>query len=166
MTTYRDGSGRTIGTGTTYSGTTMPRDGSGRTTGTAGPSSTGLSAWYGACTDNVERPDMNPNPPKARQSLRIREINEALEACRIYSLDHKAAVLALPRSTTHTIVCAQHKSTGISAKILAQMLNSPKLPLPVRAKIEEYAGEEASGGYGNTTGQQRKFCAALQQRAA
>ena len=104
---------------------------------------------------------MNLVTLKEGQSLRIREINEALEACRIYSLNHKAAVLGLPRSTTYTIIRAQHKSTGISAKILAQMLNSPQLPLPVRVKIEQYAREKASGFYGSTKRQQRQFLSRL-----
>jgi hypothetical protein len=106
--------------------------------------------------------DMSPIMSlKMRQTCKIAEINEALEACRIYSLNHKAAVLGLPRSTTYTIIRAQHKSTGISAKILAQMLNSPQLPLPVRAKLEEYAREKASGFYGSTNRQQRQFLSRL-----
>jgi hypothetical protein len=94
---------------------------------------------------------------KARQLLKILEINKTLEACHVYSLDHKAAVLGLSRSTAYTLVCAQHKSTGISAKILAQMLKSSELPLPVRAAIEDYAREKASGVYGNSKRQQRQF---------
>jgi hypothetical protein len=50
---------------------------------------------------------------KASQSDKIREINAALEACQITSLDNKAHMLGLPRSTTFTIVRAQHKSSGI-----------------------------------------------------
>ena len=98
---------------------------------------------------------------KARQSRKILEIGEALVATGLPSLDAQAAALGLPRSTTYTIICAQHKSTGISAKILAQMLNSPQLPLPVRAKLEEYAREKASGFYGSTNRQQRQFLSRL-----
>src|ERR1700732_147050 len=52
---------------------------------------------------------------KARQSRKILEIGEALVATGLPSLDAQAAALGLPRSTTYTIVSAEHKSTGISA---------------------------------------------------
>jgi hypothetical protein len=99
---------------------------------------------------------------KASQSDKIREINPALEACQIRSLGDKAYVLGLPRSTTFTIVRGQHKSSGISARILAQMLASPRLPPLVRAVIEEYARAKAAGDYGTNMRQQRNFSALMQ----
>ena len=95
---------------------------------------------------------------KMRQTRKIAEIGEALRAAGILSLNAQAAVLGLPRSTTYTVVCAEHKSTGLSAKIISQTLRSPRLPLPVRTKIEEYAKEKASGLYGSTNRQQRHSC--------
>ena len=100
---------------------------------------------------------MSPTLLKARQARKIAEIGEALRAAGARSLPAQTEVLGLSRSTTYTIVCAEHKSTGISGKIIAQMLRSPRLPSPVRAAIEEYAGEKASGVYGNNKRQQRRF---------
>ena len=100
---------------------------------------------------------MSPILLKARQARKIAEIGEALRAAGARSLPAQTEVLGLSRSTTYTIVCAEHKSTGISGKIIAQMLCSPRLPSPVRAEIEEYAEEKASGVYGNNKRQQRRF---------
>ena len=71
---------------------------------------------------------MSPTLLKARQARKIAEIGEALRA---------AGARSLPAQT--------------------QMLRSPRLPSPVRAAIEEYAGEKASGVYGNNKRQQRRF---------
>src|ERR1700720_413936 len=87
---------------------------------------------------------------KARQSAKIREIGEALVATGFVSLDAQTAALELPRSTTYTILSAEHKSTGISAKIVCRMLSSQRLPSLVRAKVIEYAAEKAAGLYGGT----------------
>jgi hypothetical protein len=96
---------------------------------------------------------------KARQSSKIREIGEALLTVGYATLDAQAEVLGLPRSTAWTILLAEHKSTGISAKIISRMLNS--LPPLVRAKIIEYAQEKAAGLYGGTREQTRRFISAL-----
>lgn len=100
---------------------------------------------------------MSPTALKARQASKIAEIGAALHTAGICSLPEQVMALGLPRSTTYTIMRAEHKSTGISGKIIAQMLCSPRLPSPVRAAIEEYAGEKASGVYGNNKRQQRRF---------
>ena len=94
---------------------------------------------------------------KAHQSRKIAEIGAALRAAGLLTLPAQTEVLGLLRSTTYTIVRAEHKNTGITGKIIAQMLRSPRLPLTVRAAIEEYAGEKASGVYGNNKRQQRRF---------
>jgi hypothetical protein len=94
---------------------------------------------------------------KARQTQKIAEIGEALRAAGMFTLAAQAKVLGLRRSTVHTIVRAQHKSTGISGRIIARMLRSPQLPTPARAVIEEYAREKMSGVYGNNKKQQRHF---------
>jgi hypothetical protein len=94
---------------------------------------------------------------KARQSSKIREIGNALITAGIVSLDAQANALGLPRSTTWTILSAEHKGTGISARIICRMLNSEPLPPLVRAKIVEYAKEKAAGIYGGTEMQHRRF---------
>jgi hypothetical protein len=98
---------------------------------------------------------------KVRQSAKIRDIGEALVATGFVSLDAQTAALELPRSTTYTILSAEHKSTGISAKIVCRMLSSQRLPSLVRAKVIEYAAEKAAGLYGGTKAQRRKFVHAL-----
>lgn len=87
---------------------------------------------------------------KARQAAKIREIGEALMSVGLVTLDAQANALGLPRSTTWTILTAEHKGYGISAKIISRMLNSEQLPRLVRAKIMEYAQEKAAGLYGGT----------------
>jgi hypothetical protein len=98
---------------------------------------------------------------KARQSSNIREIGEALITAGFISLDAQAKALGLPRSTAWTILSAEHKATGLSARIICRMLSSNRLPLLVRAKIIEYAEERAAGIYGGTKTQNRRFCAKL-----
>jgi hypothetical protein len=98
---------------------------------------------------------------KARQSSKIREIGNALITAGIISLDAQAKALGLPRSTAWTILSAEHKGTGISARIICRMLNSEPLPPLVRAKIVEYAKEKAAGIYGGTETQSRRFTSKL-----
>lgn len=99
---------------------------------------------------------------KARQTQKIAEIGEALRGAGMFTLAAQAKVLGLRRSTVHTIVKAQHKSTGISGRILARMLRSPQLPTPARVVIEEYVREKMSGAYGNNERQRRRFMARLE----
>ena len=89
-------------------------------------------------------PDLTLTDVKARQASKIREIGNALITAGIVSLDAQAKALGLPRSTAWTILSAEHKGTGISARIICRMLNSEPLPLLVRAKIVEYAKEKAA----------------------
>src|ERR1700730_15209199 len=96
---------------------------------------------------------------KARQAAKIREIGEALMSVGLVTLDAQADALGLPRSTTWTILTAEHKGYGISEKVISLILNSEQLPRLVRAKIMEYAQEKAAGLYGGT--QTHRFVAAL-----
>jgi hypothetical protein len=87
---------------------------------------------------------------KARQTAKIGEIRGALVADGVFGLDKQAAVLGLSRSTTWTIVKSTHKSSGLSAAVLARMLASPHLSRPVRAIINEYIHEKGAGLYGHS----------------
>jgi hypothetical protein len=98
---------------------------------------------------------------KARQSSKIREIGKALISTGFVSLDAQAKVLGLPRSTAWTIRAAEHKGTGISARIICRMLSSAQLPALARVKIMEYAEEKAAGVYGGTKTQRRRFASKL-----
>src|SRR5262245_14475325 len=98
----------------------------------------------------------------ARQSSKIRELAEAVEAAGFLTLDEQAKILGLPRSTAWTIRRASHKASGLSASIINRMLSAPELPLIVRAKILEYIQEKANGLYGGTLSQLCRFIARLQ----
>jgi hypothetical protein len=92
---------------------------------------------------------------------RPREIGKALITTGFVSLDAQAKVLGLPRSTAWRILSAEHKGTGISARIICRMLSSEPLPPLVRAKIIEYANEKAAGVSGGTEIQHRRFTSKL-----
>jgi hypothetical protein len=94
---------------------------------------------------------------KARQTVKIGEIREALVADGIASLDKQAAVLGLSRSTAWTIIKTNHKSSGISAAVLARMLASPRLSPRVRTKINEYIEEKCAGYYGGDKKRLQRF---------
>ena len=98
---------------------------------------------------------------KTRQSSKIREIGEALISTGFVSLDAQAKILGLPRSTAWTILAAEHKGTGISARTMCRMLSSAQLPALARVKIMEYAEERAAGIYGGTKTQNRRFASKL-----
>jgi hypothetical protein len=98
---------------------------------------------------------------KARQSSKIRQLAEAVEAAGFLTLDEQAKVLGVPRSTAWTIRRASHKASGLSASIINRMLAAPELPLIVRAKILEYIQEKAAGSYGGSQSQRRRFTARL-----
>ena len=82
---------------------------------------------------------------KARQSAKIKEIGAALASLGYTGLDVQAKALGLTRSTTWTILHANHKSSGLSAKVINRMLAAPNLPALVRTKILEYAEEKVAG---------------------
>jgi oligoribonuclease (3'-5' exoribonuclease) len=98
---------------------------------------------------------------KARQTSKIRELGEALVASGLRTLDEQAKALGLPRSTTWTILRANHKASGLSATVINQTLSAPQLPPLVRATILEYVEEKAAGLYGHSKMQLRRFAAGL-----
>ena len=103
-------------------------------------------------------PQRHPPPSgRARQNAKIREIGKAIVAAGLGSLDDQAEALGLSRSTTWTLLNDTHKGSGLTARIIAQMLSSPHLPLPVRAKILEYLAEKTAGLYGDTERELKRF---------
>ena len=97
---------------------------------------------------------------KARQSLKIREIETALIKVGHTTLDQQARVLGLSRATTWTLLSA-HKSSGLSSTIINRMLEAPYLPSLVQAKIIEYVQEKIAGLYGHNKTQVSRFVAGL-----
>jgi len=94
---------------------------------------------------------------KAKQNSKIQELAGALADAGYRSLDERARILDLPRSTTWSVLKGQHKSSGLSASVIIRMLSAPHLPTNVRTKILEYVTEKAAGRYGNTQARLRQF---------
>jgi hypothetical protein len=102
---------------------------------------------------------------RARHASKIQQLQIALEAAGFRVLDEQANALGLSRSTTWTIVAGKHKSSGLSATIINRMLTNPSLHPLVRATVLEYAREKATGQYGHTKVQLRRFSARLRAEA-
>jgi hypothetical protein len=100
-------------------------------------------------SDHCGGPMLSVNQMKGRQSTKIKEMRHALASAGLLSLDRQADALGLPRSTTWTIVKGQHKSSGLSTKIINRMLAAPRLPTRVRETILEYVAEKTAGRYGD-----------------
>jgi hypothetical protein len=102
------------------------------------------------------------------QSTKIMELRDALVTAGYSHLTAQARALGLSRSTTWSILQANHKGTGISGSVIKRMLDQPGLPSLVRAKISEYVDEKSAGMYGHNGLRLRRFAAALtrHQRAS
>ena len=98
---------------------------------------------------------------KARQTAKIKEIGVALASLGFTGLDFQAKALGLSRSTTWTILHANHKSSGLSAKVINRMLAAPNLPALVRTKVLEYAEEKVAGRYGHSNVARHRFATVL-----
>ena len=105
------------------------------------------------------------NRLRERQTFRIKELAETLEAVGFVSLDEKANALGLSRSTTWTILKAKHKNYGLSAAVLNRVLCKPDLNSRVRAKIMEYVQEKAAGSYGHNNAQLYRFVRHLGEKS-
>jgi hypothetical protein len=91
------------------------------------------------------------------QSVKIKEVGEALVAAGYDSLDDQATMLGLSRSTTWTILHGRHKNYGLSASVIKRILAQPQLPVLVRDKIYEYVDRKTAGMYGHNALQVRRF---------
>ena len=99
---------------------------------------------------------------KSDPSFPIQRIGDALVAEGFVTLDEQAKALGLPRSTTWTILRANHKKSGLSAAIVNRILKAPQLPGSVRAKVLQYVEEKSAGLHGHNKLQQRRFAARLE----
>ena len=99
---------------------------------------------------------------KSGHSSRIQRIGDALVAEGFVTLGEQAKALALPRSTTWTILRANHKKSGLSAAIVNRILKAPQLPGSVRATVLQYVEEKSAGLHGHNKLQQRRFAARLE----
>ena len=103
---------------------------------------------------------------KMRQSVKIREITDALVSSGYYTLDEQAKALGLGRSSAWAILKNGYKNSGMSAAVIERVLSSPHLPPPVRAKINEYVAEKVHGLYGHGIKQRRLFFGHLYAKLA
>jgi hypothetical protein len=98
---------------------------------------------------------------RVRQTSKLRQLADALIAAGFRSLCEQAKVLGLSRSTTWTILNANHKGSGLSVAVANRILAAPRLPQRVRSVLVEYAEEKAAGLYGGSMAQRRRFAARL-----
>ncbi len=98
---------------------------------------------------------------KERQACKIAELAHVLVSAGFVSLDDQAVALGLSRSTTWTILKAKHKNYGLSASVIKRVLNKPDLHPRVRAKINEYVHDKATGSFGHNGTQLRRFAQLL-----
>ena len=101
---------------------------------------------------------------KARQATRIKELGAALAASGLVALDEQARALGLSRSTAWTVLKVNHKSSGLAAGTVNQMLSSPALPPRARVTILTYIEEKLAGLYGHNKMQLRRFAAGFDPR--
>jgi hypothetical protein len=98
---------------------------------------------------------------RERQSYKIRQFSDAFAAAGFVTIDARAKLLGLCRSTTWTILKGNHKGSGLSATTINRILLTPQLPSGVRAKVIEYVKEKAAGLYGHSEKQRSRFIARL-----
>ena len=96
---------------------------------------------------------------KAWQATRIGELRAALAADGLVTLDEQARALGLSRSTAWAVLKANHKTSGLAAGTINQMLSSPELPPRARGTILTYVDEKLAGLYGHNKTQLRRFAA-------
>jgi len=105
--------------------------------------------------------DLPVSEIKGAQRCKIREIGDALVRSGFTTLDEQARVLGLGRSTTWTLLRANHKNSGLSPAVINRMLSAPRLPALVRSKIIEYIEEKSEGFYGHRKLPLRRFTQGL-----
>jgi hypothetical protein len=98
---------------------------------------------------------------KSRQAAKIRELGQSLIDAGFVALDQQCEALGLSRSTTWTILRANHKGSGLSAAIIKRMLLWPQLPPLARSIIVEYTRDKLAGAYGGSRAQRHRFFARL-----
>ena len=98
---------------------------------------------------------------KLQQCAKIAELRQALLMAGCRSLDSQAFALGLGRSTAWSVLRAGHKSTGLTASTVRQILRSEQLPVTARQVIEEYVAQKLAGAFGHDQKQLGRFRAAL-----
>ena len=104
----------------------------------------------GVRSANGKRSAFSVADMKACPAAKIREIREALIAEGYTNLNDQAAALGLSRSTTWTIINGSHKTSGLSAVVIARILSVPRLRPRVRNKVFKYIVEKSAGHDGDS----------------
>ena len=94
---------------------------------------------------------------KARQWIKMREVEAALRRVGLVDLDEQAKALGISRTATWRLLRSDYNGSGPSAAIINRVLRAQRLPLPVRIKILEYIQEKVTGVYGHSKAQSRSF---------
>ena len=94
-----------------------------------------------------------------KQREKIRQIAKVLREGGKASVSELAGALGLSRSTTWALLKADHKTSGLHAKLIGRMLAHKDLPPSVRSVLREYIIEKATGHYGHSSVRRRRFAA-------
>jgi hypothetical protein len=86
---------------------------------------------------------------KTKQTEKLVTIRASLVAIGLTSLSAQAQALGLSRSTAWHILNGRHKSSGLSASIIARILSSPTLPKETRNIVQDYIQQKVAGAYGH-----------------
>jgi transcriptional regulator with XRE-family HTH domain len=98
---------------------------------------------------------------RSLQRVKLCEIREALRDSRLLTVEAQAEALGVKRSTAWYIMSGRHKTNGLSANTIRQILASTKLPLSVRIRVLEYVTERAAGYYDDSELRLRRFREAM-----
>ena len=99
----------------------------------------------------------SPANMKALQSSKIRELRQALVQAGYVTLIQQAKCLNLSRSSAWAVLQGNHKTSGLSAATVNQILTSHQLPPAAKEILVEYVAEKLAGVYGHKQAQLRKF---------
>jgi hypothetical protein len=83
----------------------------------------------------------------------------ALRRAGFVALNDQARALGLSRSTTWKLLQADHKTSGLHAGLICQMLAHEELPSAIRSVLRQYVIEKARGDYGHSLARRRRFAA-------
>ena len=98
---------------------------------------------------------------KMEQRAKIEEFRAAVIGSGSSTLYQQDYVLGLSRSTAWSVLRADHKNSGISARVITRMLASTHLPTAARHRLLEYIRDKIAGVYGHSDRRRRKFAANL-----
>jgi hypothetical protein len=105
----------------------------------------------------LQTPALIASAMKAGQGAKIAELRLALVQAGIHSIDQQAQALGLRRSTAWAVLRANHKASGLSAKIVKRMLASHQLPPAARETLRDYVEKKLAGSFGHNSSSVKNF---------